>query len=106
MKIERIVLATISPHRANVVNVTNSNTQVENILGFCTLSHLSSPILDSGYKYTFDRFNNQFRYIPTNGDVAGLCVRTSIEAYPWFSPAGLQRGILNNVRQSNGIQPN
>ena len=91
-------VATISPHRANVVNVTNSNTQVENVLQFyAPIASSSYAILDSGYKYTFDRFNNQFRYIPTNGDVAGLCVRTSIEAYPWFSPAGLQRGILNNA---------
>ena len=45
----------------------------------------------------FDRFNNQFRYIPTNGDVAGLMVRTEIEQFPWFSPAGQQRGILNNA---------
>ena len=91
-------VATISPHRENVVNVTNSATQTNNILGFyAPISSSSYAILDTGYKYTFDRFNNQFRYIPTNGDVAGLCVRTSIEAYPWFSPAGLQRGVLNNA---------
>ena len=91
-------VATISPHRENVVNVTNSTTQTNNILGFyAPISSSSYAILDTGYKYTFDRFNNQFRYIPTNGDVAGLCVRTSIEAYPWFSPAGLQRGVLNNA---------
>ncbi len=91
-------IATISPHRDNVVNVTNSSTQTQNVLQFYSpLSSSSYAIFDTGYKYTFDRFNNQFRYIPTNGDVAGLCVRTSIEAYPWFSPAGLQRGNLNNA---------
>jgi hypothetical protein len=45
----------------------------------------------------YDRFNNKFRYVPCNGDVAGLCVRTSIQSYPWFSPAGQQRGVLNNA---------
>ena len=45
----------------------------------------------------YDRFNNEFRYIPTNADVAGLMVRTSIFTFPWFSPAGQQRGILNNA---------
>ena len=47
--------------------------------------------------YTYDRFNNTFRYIPCNGDVAGLMVRTAITSYPWFSPAGQQRGVLNNA---------
>ena len=91
-------VATISPHRANVVNVTSSSDQLDNVLRYyAPISSSSYAVLDSGYKYTFDRFNNQFRYIPTNGDIAGLMVRTSIEAYPWFSPAGLQRGILNNA---------
>ena len=40
---------------------------------------------------------DRFRYIPTNPDVAGLCVRTAVNAFPWFSPAGQQRGILNNA---------
>ena len=91
-------IATISPMRTDVVNVTNSTTQTNNILEtFSPVTSSSYAIFDSGYKYTFDRFNNTFRYIPTNGDVAGLCVRTSIEAFPWFSPAGLQRGVLNNA---------
>jgi len=91
-------IATISPHRADVVDLTNSDTQTDNIVQFfAPLSSSSYAIFDSGYKYTYDRFNNKFRYIPCNADVAGLCVRTSIFAYPWFSPAGQQRGILNNA---------
>ena len=91
-------IATISPHRANVVNVSNSETQTQNVLQFyAPISSSSYAVLDTGYKYTFDRFNNVFRFIPTNGDIAGLMVRTSIESYPWFSPAGTQRGILNNA---------
>ena len=91
-------MATISPHRANVVNVTNATTQTTNLLKFFSpLSSSSYAVFDSGYKYMFDRFNNEFRFIPCNGDVAGLMVRTGIFAFPWFSPAGQQRGILNNA---------
>ena len=91
-------MATISPHRANVVNVTNSTTQTNNLLKFFSpLSSSSYGVFDSGYKYMYDRFNNEFRWVPCNGDIAGLMVRTGINAYPWFSPAGQQRGILNNA---------
>ena len=90
-------VATVSPHRSGVVGVTDDDTQASNILKFANgVKSSSYGIIDSGYKYTYDRFNNQFRYIPTNGDVAGLMVRTNIRAYPWFSPAGQQRGVLNN----------
>lgn len=91
-------VTTISPHRANVVNVTNTTTATTNLLRFYSpLSSSSYAIFDSGYKYTFDRFNNEFRYIPCNGDVAGLMTRTNVVAFPWFSPAGAQRGVLNNA---------
>jgi len=96
-------IAVISPHRADLIQgdggpITNTDTQTDNVIQFFSpLSSSSYAIFDSGYKYTYDRFNNKFRYIPCNADVAGLCVRTSIFAYPWFSPAGQQRGILNNA---------
>tara|TARA_Y100001970_G_scaffold151350_1_gene185440 strand:- start:490 stop:2967 length:2478 start_codon:yes stop_codon:yes gene_type:complete len=90
-------MAVISPHRANVVNVTNTTTQTNNVINFFgPLSSSSYGVFDSGYKYTYDRFNNEFRYIPCNADVAGMMCRTSLTAYPWFSPAGQQRGVLNN----------
>jgi len=91
-------VATVSPHRANVVNVTNTTTATSNLLRYYSpLTSSSYAIFDSGYKYTFDRFNNEFRYIPCNGDVAGLMTRTNLVAFPWFSPAGVQRGTLNNA---------
>jgi len=91
-------VAVISPHRAGVVNVTNPETQTSNIIQFYdSVTSSSYAVFDSGYKYMFDRFNNQFRYIPLNGDVAGLMARTSINNYPWFSPAGAQRGVINNA---------
>lgn len=91
-------IAVIGPHRENLVNITNTTTQTQNLIRFfSSLSSSSYAVFDSGYKYTYDRFNNIFRYIPCNADVAGLMTRTNIIAYPWFSPAGQQRGILNNV---------
>ena len=91
-------VACISPHRANVVDLTNTTTQTTNVIRFFSaLTSSSYAVFDSGYKYTYDRFNNKFRYIPTNGDIGGLMTRTNINAFPWFSPAGLQRGTLNNA---------
>ena len=91
-------MATVGPHRADVVGITNDDTQTTNVINFFSpLSSSSYCVFDSGYKYMFDRFNNKFRYVPCNGDVAGLMTRTNIVAYPWFSPAGQQRGILNNA---------
>ena len=91
-------VAVIGPHRGNVVNVTNTTTQTNNLINyFAPLSSSSYAIFDSGYKYQYDRFNNTFRYVPCNPDVAGLMTRTNLVAFPWFSPAGQQRGVLNNA---------
>ena len=91
-------VATIGAHKSDLVGQTNTTTQTTNLIKyFSSLPSTSYAIFDSGYKYTYDRFNNQFRYIPCNADVAGLMTRTNIVAYPWFSPAGQQRGILNNA---------
>ena len=95
-------IACISPHRGDVVSdgfaFKSTDDMTDDVVEFfSTLASSSYAIFDSGYKYTYDRFNDTFRYIPCNGDIAGLCVRTSIERYPWFSPAGQQRGIINNA---------
>ena len=95
-------IACISAHRGDVVGNGLSFRSTDDITDdiiefFSPLASSSYAIFDSGYKYMYDRFNNAFRYIPCNGDIAGLCVRTSIERYPWYSPAGQQRGILNNA---------
>jgi hypothetical protein len=91
-------IAVISPYKGGVVNITNSEIQTNNIIKFFSpLSSSSYAVFDSGYKYTFDRFNNQFRYISCNADIAGLMARTTLNSFPWFSPAGQQRGVLNNA---------
>jgi phage tail sheath protein FI len=53
--------------------------------------------MDSGYKYQYDKYNDKFRWVPLNGDIAGLCVRTDDTRDPWWSPAGYNRGIIKNV---------
>ena len=96
-------MATIGAHRTNLVaaaggGILTAETQTLNLINyFGPLSSSSYATFDSGYKYTFDRFNNKFVYIPTNADVAGMMARTGLLAFPWFSPAGQQRGVLNNA---------
>ena len=89
-------VAFISPNRDSVVNITNASTQLTNVLSFfAPLSSSSYVVFDSGYQYVYDRFNKRFTYIPCSNDVAGLCVRTDRDQFPWFSPAGSNRGSLN-----------
>ncbi len=95
-------VAVISPYRSAVVgtnlNNTSSASQTTNIVTFFdSITSSSYAIFDSGYKYMYDRFNNTFRYVPCNADIAGLMVRTDLNQFPWFSPAGQQRGVFNNA---------
>lgn len=92
-------IAVISAYGADVINnTTNSTTQTNNIIKFFSgLTGSTYAVFDAGYKYTYDRFNNQFLYLACNSDVAGLMARTSINQFPWYSPAGATRGVLNNV---------
>jgi len=86
----------ISPYRAATVGVSSSITQTANVLsGFDLLPSSSYIVYDSGYKYMYDKYNDTYRYVPMNGDTAGLCANTDKVADPWYSPAGYNRG---NVR--------
>ena len=105
-------IAFISPFRGAAINETSglsdqnkvtikSDDEItDNIISFFgSITSSSYAVFDSGYKYMFDRFNNTFRYVPLNGDIAGTCVRTDSTNFPWFSPAGTSRGaILNAVK--------
>ena len=101
-------LAFISPYRSSQITdspaggqvTIKSNQITDNIISFySTVASSSFAIFDSGYKYMYDRFNDKFRWVPLNGDIAGCCVRTDLIAFPWFSPAGTTRGaVLNGVR--------
>jgi len=91
-------VAYISPYRGSSVNATSTSTQLTNILGFFSpITSSSYAVFDSGYQYIYDRFNQKFVYIPCSGDTAGICVRTDINQYPWYSPAGKSRGNYNHA---------
>lgn len=65
----------------------------------------SYAVLDSGFKYQYDRYNDVYRWVPLNGDVAGLCARTDYTNDPWWSPGGLNRGQVKNVVKLS-VNPN
>src|SRR6056300_772229 len=87
-----------SPQRADVVNVTNSNTQTTNVIDFFDNIRSSSYVVfDSGYKYMYDRYSDIYRFVPLNGDTAGLAARTDLIADAWYSPAGFNRGTIRGA---------
>jgi len=90
-------VAFLSPRLANV-QATDATTSVINYRNN-ELSNLSSSyaVIDSGWKYQYDKYNDVYRWVPLNGDIAGLCARTDTDRDPWFSPAGLTRGQIKNV---------
>jgi phage tail sheath protein FI len=92
----RDAIAFVSPERADVVNVASANTQTLNVIdAYSSIRSSSYVMFDSGYKYQYDRYSDVYRYVPLNGDMAGLAARTDLIADSWYSPAGFNRG---NVR--------
>ena len=91
-------VAFVSPERSDVVNVANANTQTSNVIGFYNSIRSSSYVVfDSGYKYQYDRYNDVYRFVPLNGDIAGLSARTDLIADSWYSPAGFNRGTIRGA---------
>lgn len=87
-----------SPDIADVVN--NKGNEADDIVAHRqTMPSSSYGVMDSGYKLTYDRYNNVYRYVPLNGDIAGLCCQTDMTHAPWWSPAGFNRGNIKNVVQ-------
>ncbi len=91
-------VAFVSPERSDVVNVANANTQTSNVISFYNSIRSSSYVVfDSGYKYQYDRYNDVYRFVPLNGDIAGLSARTDLIADSWYSPAGFNRGTIRGA---------
>lgn len=91
-------VAFISPARADVVGVANGVTQTQNVVAFADgLPSSSYAVIDSGYKYMYDKYNDVYRFVPLNGDIAGLCARTDSVADAWFSPGGFNRGQIRGA---------
>ena len=108
-ELRKDAIAFISPYRGAALSDTSVQTAVtvrsaaditDNVIEFyAPVASSSYAIFDSGYKYMYDRFANTFRYVPLNGDIAGLCARNDINNFAWYSPAGTSRGaILNAVK--------
>lgn len=94
-------IAFVSPDKSTQIGTSgalSSSAQRDNTIAyFDTMPSTSFAVYDSGLKYTYDRFNDRYVYLPCNGDVAGLCVRTSTTVDDWISPAGLNRGGIRNA---------
>ena len=91
-------VAFISPNQTATVN--NPGNELNNLIAYRNDSLVTSTsyaVLDSGYKYQYDKYNDVYRWVPLNGDIAGLCVRTDNIRDPWWSPAGFNRGMIKNV---------
>jgi hypothetical protein len=95
----RDCVAYISPAAADVVPGSVAvGGEIDAIIAFRTaLSSSTYAVMDSGYKYRYDKYNDKYRYTPLNGDMAGLAARTDNDRDPWWSPAGYNRGIIKNV---------
>ncbi len=92
------VLGFISPELSDVVGVASSDTQTDNVKSyFDVLSSTSYVSFDSGWKYQYDTYNDVYRWVPLNGDIAGCCANTDDVSDPWFSPAGMSRGNIKSV---------
>jgi len=88
----------VSPYRAATVGITSSVTATENLKVAYDLCPSSSyMVFDSGYKYMYDKYNDVFRFVPLNGDIAGLCAFTDSVRDAWFSPAGFNRGNIRGA---------
>ena len=94
-------VAFFSPEKADVVGVTSSSTATDNIIDFRDTVNKNSSyaVMDSGYKQQFDKHNDKMRFVPLNGDIAGLCAQTDQVRDPFFSPAGFTRGQIKGVVQ-------
>ena len=91
-------IAFVSPYRSATVGVNSSTTQTDNVIDAFDLCPSSSYVVfDSGYKYMYDKYNDLFRFVPLNGDTAGLCANTDQVADAWFSPAGFNRGRVRGA---------
>ena len=93
-------IAVISPTRANVVNNdAYEGKETTDVLATRSTYNIDSSyaVMDSGWKYMYDKYNDLYRYVPLNGDIAGLCVQTDVSRDPWYSPGGFNRGNIKNI---------
>ena len=94
----RDCMVVASPSRSSVTGSETTSQKTDLIVDFfANINRSSFAILDSGYKYIYDKYNQKYRFVPCAADVAGLCISTTINSETWFSPAGYNRGNLRNA---------
>ena len=99
-EVRKDCIAFVSPENKTTGDILVGNTSdiTEKIIEYRNMLPSSSYyVIDTGFKYQYDRYNDKYRWVPLNGDIAGLCARTDATNDPWFSPAGLNRGQIKNV---------
>ena len=95
-EIRKDCMVFVSPQAASVID--NSGAEATAIVAeVASYTRSSFAVMDSGYKYMYNRYTDQFVFVPCNGDTAGVCANTDTVADPWFSPAGLNRGAIKNA---------
>jgi len=94
--IRKDCLVFVSPQKASVVN--NSGSEVTDLVAeLASYTRSSYAVMDSGWKYMYDKYNDKYVWVPCGADTAGACVTADLEADPWFSPAGVNRGAIKNA---------
>jgi hypothetical protein len=98
-EVRKDCVAFFSPPLSNVLNKASTTLATTAVTGYRDAVNLNTSyaVMDSGWKYQYDRYNDVYRWVPLNGDIAGLCARTDFVADPWYSPAGYTRGVIKNV---------
>lgn len=99
-EVRKDCIAFVSPEDVDTAEILIGTTSdiTESILDYrAAFTSSSYAVLDSGYKYQYDKYNDTYRWVPLNGDIAGLCARTDFTNDPWWSPAGFNRGVIKNV---------
>lgn len=106
VRLDCVVFASPEDVDTGDIIIASGSTATDKIIAYRNeLPSSSYAALDSGYKYQYDRYNDKYRWVPLNGDVAGLCARVDYQSDPWFSPGGLNRGQIKNVVKL-AINPN
>jgi hypothetical protein len=94
-EVRKDCVALLSPRYVDV-----KSGSAQNVISFFNTTvgaYSNYAFVDSNFKYQYDKYNDVYRWVPFNGDIAGLMARTDAERDTWFSPAGFNRGVIKNV---------
>lgn len=92
-------IAFFSPLQTDVVNIGMNTKRLQLVIATKNAINRSTSygVMDCNWKYQYDKYNDTYRWVPVNGDIAGLCAKTDVDYNPWWSPGGMTRGKIKNV---------